>query len=81
MISFGKLADREDDRLKSQNNHLVGPWLGFPGGSVSKESACNVGNPGSIPGLGSSPGEGTGYPLQYSWASLSAQMVKNPPAM
>ena len=54
---------------------------GFPGGSVVKESACNAGNPGSIPGLGSSPGEGIGYPLQYSWTSLVAQMVKNPPAM
>ena len=40
--------------------------LGFPGGSVGKESACNVGDLGSIPGLGRSPGEGTGYPLQYS---------------
>ena len=37
--------------------------------------------PGSIPGLGRSPGEGIGYPLQYSWASLVAQLVKNPPAM
>ena len=36
---------------------------------------------GSIPGLGRSPGEGTGYPLQYSWASLVAQLVKNPPAI
>ena len=40
--------------------------LGFPGGSDSKESACNVGNLGSIPGLGRSPGEGNGYPLQYT---------------
>ena len=40
-----------------------------------------LGDPGSIPGLGSSPGEGIGYPLQYSWASLVAQMVKNPTAM
>ena len=38
----------------------------FPGGSVSKESACNAGNPGSVPGLGRSPGEGNGNPLQYS---------------
>ena len=38
----------------------------LPGGSVSKESACNVGDPGSIPGLGRSPGEGKGYPLHYS---------------
>ena len=44
------------------------------------ESACNVGDPSSIPGSGRSPGEGIGYPLQYSLASLVAQMVKNPPA-
>ena len=42
------------------------PHLGFPGGSAGKESACNVGGLGSIPGLGRSPGEGKGYPLQYS---------------
>ena len=54
---------------------------GFPGGSAGKESACNAGDPGSIPGLRKSPGEGIGYPLQYSWASLVAQLVKNLPAM
>ena len=48
--------------------------------SVSKESACNAGKPGSIPGLGRSGG-GIGYLLQYSWASLVAQLVKNPSAM
>ena len=41
-------------------------FLGFPGGSDGKESTCNVGNLGSIPGLGRSPGEGNGYPIQYS---------------
>ena len=55
--------------------------MGFPGSSVGKESTCNVGDSSLIPGLGRSPGEGIGYPLQYSWASLVAQMVKNPPAM
>ena len=55
--------------------------LGFPGSSAGKEPACNAGNPGSIPGSGRSPREGIGYPLQYSWASLVAQTVKNPPAM
>ena len=55
--------------------------MGFPGSSVGKESTLNVGDPGSIPGSGSSPGEGIGYPLQYSWASLMAQTVKNLPAM
>ena len=54
---------------------------GFPQSSVGKESACNAGDPGSIPGSGRSPGEGIGYALQYSWASLVAQLVKNPPAM
>ena len=49
--------------------------------SVGKESTCNAGNPSLIPGLGGSSGEGIGYPLQYSWASLRAQLVKNPPAM
>ena len=55
--------------------------MGFPGSSASKESIGSVGDPGSIPGLGSPPGEGIGYPLQSSQASLVAQMVKNPPAM
>ena len=50
-------------------------------GLDSKESAFNAGDPGSIPGLGRSTGEGIGYPLQYSWASLVAQLVKNPSAM
>ena len=54
---------------------------GFPQGSVSKESACNAGDPCSIPGLGRAPREGVGYPLQYSWASLVAQLVKNKPAI
>ena len=55
--------------------------MDFPGGSDGKESACNAGDLGLIPGLGRSAGEGIGYPLQYSWASLVAQLVKNPPAM
>ena len=53
----------------------------FPCGSGGKESTCNVGDLGLIPGLGRSPGEGHGIPLQYSLASLVAQLVKNPPAM
>ena len=59
----------------------VAPGLGFLGSSAGKEFACNEGDPGWIPGSGSSPGEGIGYPLQYSWASLVAQIVKNPLAM
>ena len=54
---------------------------GFPGSSAGKESTCNAGDPDSIPGLERCPGEGIGYPLQYSWASPVAQMVKNLPAM
>ena len=54
---------------------------GFPCSSVGKESACNAGDPGLIPGWGRSLGEGIGYLLQYSWASLVAQLVKSPPAM
>ena len=55
--------------------------LGFPDGSAGKESACNAGDPGLTSGSGRSAGEGIGYPLQYAWASLVAQLVKNPPAM
>jgi len=54
---------------------------GSPGGSDGKESACNAGDSGLISGSGRSAGEGIGYPLQNSWASLVAQLVKNPPAM
>ena len=63
------------------NLKITGLNHGFPGSSAGKESAGNSGNPDSIPGLGRSPGEGISYPLQYSWVSLVAQMVKNPPAM
>ena len=53
----------------------------FPDSSAGKESTCNAGDPDLIPGLGRSAGKGIGYPLQYSWASLVAQLVKNPPTM
>ena len=55
--------------------------MGFPDSSVGKESAYNAGDLSSIPGLGRSTGEGISYPLQYSWASLVAQLVENLPAM
>ena len=55
--------------------------LGLPCSSAGKESACNAGDPGSIPESGRSPGEGIGYSLQYSWVSLLAQTVKNTPAL
>ena len=61
--------------------HVLHLKMGFPCSSAGKESACCAGDPSSIPGLGSSPGEGIGYPLQYSWASLVAQMVKILPAV
>ena len=56
--------------------------MGFPGSSAGKKSTCNAEDPSSVPESGSSPGEGiASYPLQYSWASLVAQMVKNLPAL
>ena len=55
--------------------------MGFPDSSVGKESASNAGDPSLVPGSGRPPGEGIGYPLKYSWASLVAQLVKNLPAV
>ena len=55
--------------------------LGFSDSSVGKESACKAGELRLIPGLGRSAGKGIGYPLQYSWASLVAQLIKDSPAM
>ena len=55
--------------------------MGFPHSSVGKKSTYNAGDPGSIPGLGRFAGEEIGYPLQHSWASVVAQLVKNLPAM
>ena len=60
---------------------LVWSFFGFPCSSAGKESACNAGDPRLIPGLRRFPGEGIGYLLQFSWASLVAQLVKNPHAM
>ena len=51
--------------------------MGFPDSSVGKESACNAGDPGSIPGLGRSPGEGKGYPLQYSGLENSMDCIES----
>ena len=69
-------------KIRWRRDRLPTPiFLGFPCGSAGKESACNAGDLGSIPGLGRSPGEEIGYPLQYSWASLVAQLVKDLPAM
>ena len=60
---------------------ILGDERGFPGSSAGKGSACHAGDTGSIPGSGRSAGEGTCYPLQYPWASLVAQLVKNLPAV
>ena len=54
---------------------------GFPGNSAGTESTCSAGDRGSVPGSGRYPGEERGYPLQYSWVSLVAQMVKHLPTM
>ena len=73
--------------LSLLRHHKVCNWdvtilfMGFPDSSVGKESACIAGDPSSIPGMQRSTGEGIGYPLQYSWASLVAQLGKNAPAM
>ena len=56
-------------------------FKGFFDNSIDKEFACNAGDPGAILGLEKSAGEGISYPLQYSWASLVAQLVKNLPSM
>ena len=60
---------------------LLHQYEGFPGSSAGKESTCNARDPGLIPGAKRSPREGIGYPCQYSWASLVAQLVKNLPAV
>ena len=77
----------ERNRLQSMGSQRVGhDWVTslyfrFPHSSVVTKSTCNAADPGSIPGLGRSTGEGIDYPLQYSWASLVAQLEKNAPAM
>ena len=76
---------KESDTTKQLNNNNiylsyvlpVSPiriW-GFPDSSIGKESACNAGDPGSITGSGRCPGEGIGYPFQYSWASLWPSII------
>ena len=82
--SMGSQRVRQDIETEQQQS-LVDPlqlflyffrfYKGFPGSSPSKESACNAGDPGLIPGLGRSTGEEIGYPFQYSWVSLVAQTI------
>ena len=63
-------------KIHWRRDRLPNPaFLGFPCGSAGKESACNVGNLGSIPELGRSPGEGKGYPLQYSGLENSMECI------
>ena len=66
-------------KTKILSNHIS--WKGFPVSSVGKESTCHTWNLSLIPGLGRSSREGIGHPLQHSWASLVAQLVKNLPAI
>ena len=70
----------EQQQFKNIYTELI-RVMGFPDSSVGKEFTCNAGDPSSVPESGRSPVEGIGYPLQYSWASLVAQLVKNLPAM
>ena len=74
------LLSRTREAVLNDRVQFCSCWR-FPNSSVGKETACNAGDPSSIPGSGRSTGEGIGYPLQYSWASLVAQLVKNLPAM
>ena len=68
-------------RVTKSHDWATSLSLGFPDCSIHKESICNAGDPGWIPGSGRSTGWMTGYPLQYSWPSLVVQLVKNPHAM
>ena len=78
---YSPCSCKESDTTEQFSLHMHPILSGFPHSSDGKESACNAEDPGSIPGSGRSTGEGIGYPFQYSWASLVAQHVKNPPAM
>ena len=79
-VSLKNILHKETQVLMEKYIHIYKSW-GFPDSSVGKESACNAGDPSSIPRSGKSPGEGIGYPLQYSLISLVTQLVKNPPAI
>ena len=68
-------------KKEKKRSNLKGLKKTVTSSSAGRQSTCIAGDPGSIPGSGRSPGEGTGYPLQYPRASLVAQLVKNPPAM
>ena len=76
-----KMETKKEQGYYIRQNKELGQNRSCPDSSVGKESACNAGDTGLIPGSGRSTGEGIGYPFQYSWASLVAELVKNPPAM
>ena len=73
-----RLSDVNQSTLPTHRTFINSRFLDS---SVGKESTCNAGDQGSIPGSGRSPEEGIGYPPQYFWASLVAQLVKNLPTM
>ena len=81
------ISGKTDLKIKTVTRDKEGPYImikgssGFSDSSAGKESTCKAEEPSSIPGSGRSAGKGIGYPVQYSWAYLVAQMVKNPPAM
>src|SRR5574337_816653 len=82
LLAVGLISFGISDALATNQVTLDTDKGTYAGGdTVSKESACNAGDPSLIPESGRSPGEGIGYPLQYSWASRVAQLVKNPPAV
>ena len=68
-------------RKKKINIIINADIWGFPDSTIGKESTCNARDPSSTPGSVRCTGKGIGYPLQYSWVSLVAQLVKHPPAM
>ena len=82
-------AEKGEEKVWRGNRQYPAHWASvsstvketYEGSSAGKESTCNAGDPSSIPGSESSPGKRIGLPLQYSWASLVAQLVKNLPAM
>ena len=78
LVGYSPWGCRESDTTEVTEHTAA---LGSPDSSAGKESTCNAGNSSLIPGLGRSPREEIADPLQYSWASLVAPLVKNPPAM
>ena len=81
IIKHEKIILYSNKRYNNLETSVGMIWEGFPNSSVGKESACNAGDPSSIPGSVRSAEEWKGYPLQYSWASLVTQLVKRLPAM